>query len=248
VCKRRAAGRDDRRLQPAVSGGGARWRTRSWAPGHDSRGGEHLRVAREGAKLAGVEAAAVTRRRRRATRRCGFSLRRRSGEVSRAIRRAGSTTRASTGLLTTLRGSWMAPCRRGGGGGGKQRRRLRVLVAAAHEGKGSSGRRSGRGGAALNSPGTDPCRAGQAQGSCRRRTRAAARGATVSGSGTTRGRDDSWAPWVSDCRAEAARAGGAGLAGPRTRAAACCAKGCCGRRQLLACAGLSGLRPAAGLD
>jgi hypothetical protein len=73
-----------------VSGSRARWRTRSRAPEHDSRRGEHLRVVHEAAKLLEAARAAATRRSDWTTRRRG------SGTPARSPGRYGAQGRRQT--------------------------------------------------------------------------------------------------------------------------------------------------------
>jgi hypothetical protein len=156
-----AARRDGRRRWPAASGGGARRRTLNYS--FSARFGTRSAPTRsvEDNKDGGC-GEEVTEQPVDAAARVSNS-----GEVARAPRCTGSTTNGTSGLLTSGRRSWTALRRRDGGGGrdstavaearvwlrrrtGRQRRRL--------------GRRSGRGGAALNSPRTDPLACGPCAG------------------------------------------------------------------------------------
>jgi hypothetical protein len=82
-----AVGSVGQRRRPAVGGGGARRRSRTRAPGHDLKHREHLRVAREAAKLLEVARAATTRRSDRTTRRRG------TGTSARSLGRHGARAR-----------------------------------------------------------------------------------------------------------------------------------------------------------
>jgi hypothetical protein len=82
-----AVGSVGQRRRPAVGGGGARRRSRTRAPGHDLKHREHLRVAREAAKLLEAARAATTRRSDRTTRRRG------TGTPARSLGRHGARAR-----------------------------------------------------------------------------------------------------------------------------------------------------------
>jgi hypothetical protein len=184
------------RRWPVASSGRARRRTRSRALGHDLKHGEHLRVAREAAKLLEAARAAATQRSDRMTRWCG------TGTPARSLGRHGARARqqaaqdgslppcADPGWLTTTRQRRWRGFNCGGGNLG-----FRVPV---HEGLAArarveevQGRRP-----AINSPGGflgvramrgDTC-LGRTQG---RRRRSPGRTRRKVG-------DDRWAPLVSD--------------------------------------------------
>jgi hypothetical protein len=242
-----AARRDGRRRWPAASGGGARRRTLNYS--FSARFGTRSAPTRsvEDNKDGGC-GEEVTEQPVDAAARVSNS-----GDVARAPRCTGSTTNGTGGLLTSGRKSWTALRRRDGGGGGdsmavaearvwlrrrtgRQRRRL--------------DRRSGRGGAALNSPRTDPL----ACGPCAGVVPEADSGRQWRSPGRARqgGRDDIWARQVSDSgRRRRQFAGPAGpsllcKAEPRSELLGCHAKGI-GLRPTAAAGllcGLERLRPA----